>query len=75
MCSYCLISMDRYLLVGKEKRDFKCLIKICTIDCLIDAVDDGSSIGFVLCSSKKGENTSFLINSHSILYENKSYYA
>lgn len=80
MCSYCSISMDRYLLVGKEKRDFKCLIKICTIDCLIDDAvdDDGSSIpgiGFVLCSSKKGENTSFLINAHSILYENKSYYA
>ena len=82
MCSYGSISMERYLLVGKKRERLQ-VLKICTIACVMIIVmmmrsidDGGSSIGFVHAEiSKKGEKTSFLINAHSILYENKSYYA
>ena len=45
-------------------------------DCHDDAIDRRRlNDRFRAELEQKGENTSFLINSHSILYENKSYYA
>ena len=79
MCSYGSISRDRYLLVGKKRERLQvlkiCTTTICDDDAMMRSIDDRRRLidRFRAELSKKGEKTSFLINTHSILNEKKSY--